>query len=468
MALFRYSLFSCFAFSLLAFSLVQSPQVHGKETESRHVVSVSSLLPGSVCSSPRDSNPSKLKVVHRHSPCSPLTSGQKPDYAELLNQDQARVNWLHRQISTASNQNSTRTSLAANIPARSGGSIGTGNYVVNVSLGTPKKVFTVIFDTGSDLTWIQCLPCRTNNSCYPQQQRLFDPSQSSTYSNISCTSTKCSQLDLHKCSASRCRYEVLYSDQSQSEGFFGSDTLTLTPSDVLPNFLFGCGDQSSGLFGKAAGLLGLGRQSVSLVSQSKSKYGDVFSYCLPSTSSSPGYLKLGGGAPSNVHFTPMRKFHSQPSFYFLDLVAIKVGGEQLPIAQTVFSNDRTLLDSGTVITRLPPSAYTALRSRFQKQMAKKKYKRAPPLSILDTCYDFTGYNIVSVPTVALLFGSRVTLNVDFTGILYVSSVSQACLAFAGNDNASDPGIIGNVQQKRFDVVYDIANSRIGFGANGCG
>ncbi|KAG1327339.1 Aspartyl protease family protein [Cocos nucifera] len=403
-----------------------------------------------------------LKVVHRHGPCSPLTPGQKPDHAELLNQDQARVNWLHRRISTGSNQNSTRASLAANISASSGGPIGTGNYVVNVRFGTPKEEFTVIFDTGSDLTWIQCSPCR---SCYQQQQPLFRPSQSSTYTNISCNSAKCSQLESPNCSVNRCRYQVDYSDKSHSEGFFGSDTLTLTASDVLPNFLFGCGDQSNGLFGKAAGLLGLGRQPVSLVSQSKSKYGGVFSYCLPSTSSSPGYLQLGGGAPSNVQFTPMQTFPRQPSFYFLDLVAIKVGGKQLPISQTVFSNAGTLIDSGTVITRLPPSAYAALRSRFRQLMTM--YKMAPPRSILDTCYDFTGNDTVSVPTVALVFGSGDTLNVDFTGILYVFSGSQACLAFAGNNDTSDVGIIGNVQQKRFDVVYDITKSRIGFGANGC-
>ncbi|XP_010913225.1 aspartyl protease family protein At5g10770 [Elaeis guineensis] len=462
MALFHCSLLSCYAFFVLALSLLQSPLVHGRETESRHVVSVRSLLPGSVCSSPRDSNPFMLKVVHRHGPCSPLTPGQKPDYTELLSQDQARVNWLHHWISTSSNQKSTRASLAANIPASSGGSIGTGNYVVNVGFGTPTKEFTVVFDTGSDLTWIQCSPCR---SCYPQQQQLFDPSRSSTYSNISCNSPKCSQLDSSSCLAGRCRYEVDYGDKSQSEGFFGSDTLTLTPSDVLPNFLFGCGDQNKGLFGQAAGLLGLGRQPVSLVSQLKSKYGGVFSYCLPSTSSSSGYLKLGGGAPSNVNFTPMRASSSQPSFYFLDLVAIEVGGKQLPISQTVFSNAGTLLDSGTVITRLPPSAYAALRSRFRQLMTM--YKMAPPQSILDTCYDFTGNDTVSVPTVALVFGGGATLNVDFTGILYVFNMSQACLAFAGNDDASDVGIIGNVQQKRFDVVYDITNSRIGFGANGC-
>ncbi|XP_038976114.1 aspartyl protease family protein At5g10770-like [Phoenix dactylifera] len=463
MALLHSSLCSCCAFFLLAFTFLQAPRVYGRETENRYVVGVRSLLPSSVCSSPRDSNPSMMRVVHRHGPCSPLSPSRKPADVKLLNQDQDRVNWLQRQISIASN--GTRASLSATIPANSGGSIGTGNYVVKVGFGTPKNDFTVIFDTGSDITWIQCKPCSGRN-CYPQQDPLFDPSQSSTYSNISCSSPSCKKLDSRNCSAgSRCRYKIEYGDKSQSKGFFGSDTLTLTPSDVLPNFLFGCGDQSKGLFGRAAGLLGLGRRPVSLVSQSSPKYGGVFSYCIPSTSSKPGYLTLGSRRLSNVQFTPLRTFSNLPSFYFLDLVAIKVGGKQLPISSKVFSTAGTVLDSGTVISRLPPSAYAALQSAFRKQMTR--YKMVPALSILDTCYDFTGYDTVSVPTVALMFGGGTTLNVDFSGILYVPNVSQACLAFAPNGDAKDFGIIGNAQQKRFNVVYDIANRRIGFGANGC-
>ncbi|KAG0467350.1 hypothetical protein HPP92_018930 [Vanilla planifolia] len=97
-----------------------------------------------------------------------------------------------------------------------------------------------------------------------------------------------------------------------------------------------------------------------------------------------------------------------------------------------------------------------------------QYPRAPALSILDTCYDLTGYNTVKVPTIGLLLDPGLTVNLDFTGILYVAKLSQACLAFAGNNDPSDVVIVGNVQQRRFNVVHDVANLRIGFGANGCG
>ncbi|CAL9047548.1 unnamed protein product [Musa banksii] len=196
--------------------------------------------------------------------------------------------------------------------------------------------------------------------------------------------------------------------------------------------------------------MGLGRNKASLVVQAYQKYGGVFAYCLPSTSSSTGFLTFGSGSyssSSNVKFTPMLTDASSPSFYFLDLVAISVGGQRLPISATVFSNAGTIIDSGTVISRLPPTAYSALRSAFRQGMSS--YKAAAPDSLLDTCYDFTGYTTVSIPTVALEFSDGVTMNLDFGGILYALSQSQVCLAFATNSDDGDLGIVGNVQQRTF-------------------
>nr|GLL44272.1 aspartyl protease family protein At5g10770-like [Ipomoea trifida] len=53
------------------------------------------------------------------------------------------------------------------------------------------------------------------------------------------------------------------------------------------------------------------------------------------------------------------------SFYFIDVRAIAVGGKQLSISPVVFKSSGTIIDSGTVITRLPPAAYSALRSAFR-------------------------------------------------------------------------------------------------------
>ncbi|KAF2313047.1 hypothetical protein GH714_008888 [Hevea brasiliensis] len=194
-------------------------------------------------------------------------------------------------------------------PRTAGALVQAGNYIVTVGLGTPKKDLSLIFDTGSDLTWTQCEPCV--RSCYKQKDPTFDPSQSTSYTNISCGSSLCNSLasatgNTLNCDSSTCVYGIQYGDSSFSVGFFGKERLTLTPTEAFDNFYFGCGQNNQGLFGGSAGLLGLGRDPLSLVSQTSRKYNKLFSYCLPSSSSSTGFLTFGGYSsnPLNSHRYP--------------------------------------------------------------------------------------------------------------------------------------------------------------------
>jgi Xylanase inhibitor N-terminal/Xylanase inhibitor C-terminal len=406
----------------------------------------------------------RLQLAHRDGLCSPLDLEENRTHEQILSQDQSRVDSIHHRVARASNQREAYDPLnSLEIPASSGVSLGTGNYIVSIGFGTPKKYFSVIFDTGSDVTWIQCKPCV--GACYSQKDPIFDPTQSSTYSNISCSSSYCNQLSVQGCSASSCLYAVQYGDGSYTVGFYAQDTLTVTSTDVIPNFRFGCGENNDGLFGEAAGLLGLGRDTTSFVSQTRGKYGGVFSYCLPATTTSTGYLNFGSGSlPTNVQYTPLLTNQDTPTFYYLNLFGITVGGNQLPVSATVFTTAGTIIDSGTVITRLPLTAYSALRTAFRQAMSQ--YKTAPALSILDTCYDFTGYSSVTIPVIAFQF-SGATVNLNPSGVFYANGISQVCLAFAGNSDPSDLTIIGNVQQRKLNVVYDVSKNVVGFGPGSC-
>ncbi|XP_058113117.1 aspartyl protease family protein At5g10770-like [Magnolia sinica] len=446
---------------LLFSSLFNRSIVFGANTDGYRVLSVQSLLlPAESCKSKEYKRPG-LKIIHKHGPCSPIT-GQKATTLEIIQRDESRVNWIQSQLTDDSSRLNVQD---ITLPAHLGTSLRTSNYIVTVGFGTPKKEMTLEFDTGSDLTWIQCQPCA--GSCYPQQQPIFNPSDSSSYLNLSCSSTQCSQLSLAAgCSSSTCIYFTAYGDGSNSTGFFANDTLSLTQSDVFPSFLFGCGQQNTGLFGNTAGLLGLGQGVLSLVSQTASKMGRVFSYCLPPTSSSTGYLTLGPNAiPSGIEFTPLITNASSPTFYFLNMTGMRVGGQALPIPASTFASPGTIIDSGTVISRLPPSAYTALRSAFRQGMSN--YALLSPASIFDTCYDFSGPGNITVPTITLSFEGGVDVEVDFSGIIVPVNQTVGCLAFAGNANAGIWTIIGNRQQRTFDVVYDVAGGRVGFGPGGC-
>lgn len=472
-----------------------------------------------------------MPVVHQHGPCSPLAdnrNGKAPSHAEILAADQRRAEYIHRRVAETTGRarrrkqgapvelrpgtppssivvpSSSSATSTTDLPASYGVALGTGNYVVPVRLGTPAERFTVVFDTGSDTTWVQCQPCVAY--CYRQKEPLFDPTKSATYANISCSSSYCSDLYVSGCSGGHCLYGIQYGDGSYTIGFYAQDTLTLAYDTIkvrtyrtwpmgassprlararhdfamtshdararalcMQNFRFGCGEKNRGLFGRAAGLLGLGRGKTSLPVQAYDKYGGVFAYCLPATSAGTGFLDLGPGAPAaNARLTPMLVDRG-PTFYYVGMTGIKVGGHVLPIPGSVFSTAGTLVDSGTVITRLPPSAYAPLRSAFAKAMQGLGYSAAPAFSILDTCYDLTGNKggSIALPAVSLVFQGGACLDVDASGILYVADVSQACLAFAPNADDTDVAIVGNTQQKTHGVLYDIGKKIVGFAPGAC-
>ncbi|KAH6790930.1 hypothetical protein C2S51_005936 [Perilla frutescens var. frutescens] len=447
----RFVMFSSVAFIFVSCFMKRSYAFEDRKSDSAidshfHTVEISSLLPASVCSSStiKGSNKrqSTLEVFHKHGPCSQQGSNKViPSLSEVLSQDQSRVESIQARFNTNSNTSTIKSNMSSkarkpedkkhNHNMRSEARRGSGNYVVAVGLGTPRRTVSLEFDTGSSLTWTQCQPCL--GSCYEQQDPIFDPSDSSSYSNVSCNLAECSQLRAATgirpgCDTNTCVYGIQYGDGSYTAGFLSRDKLALSAVDVIPNFVFGCG-QNNQLIGNDAGILGLGRSSLSIVYQT---------------------------ANSSLDTT----------FYVIDILSITVGGRQLPIKQSVFKDAGSIIDSGTVITRLPPEAYSAMSTAFDETM-RTKYPSAPAYSIFDTCYDITGYKTISIPTISFTFGGNVKVDLDAFGIVVLVSRSRVCLAFAGNRDANSIAIYGNTQQKTFEVVYDIAGGKIGFAPGGC-
>lgn len=157
------------------------------------------------CSNSGTKTKASLEVLHKHGPCSQVNNGKAkiiPAHSDILDHDKERVDYIHSKLlSSIKNNNlegldskskSIKSRKSANLPAKSGSLIGSGNYFVVLGLGTPKKDLSLIFDTGSDLTWTQCQPCV--GSCYKQQDEIYDPTKSTSYYNITCTSSDCTQL----------------------------------------------------------------------------------------------------------------------------------------------------------------------------------------------------------------------------------------------------------------------------------
>nr|KYP44379.1 Aspartic proteinase nepenthesin-1 [Cajanus cajan] len=230
-------------------------------------------------------------------------------------------------------------------------------------MGIDKQNMTVIIDTGSELTWVQYEPCMT---CYNQQGPVFKPSTSSSYQSVSCNSSTCCENN-----PSTCNYVVNYGDGSYTNGDLGVESLSFG-GVLVSNFVFGCGRNNKGLFGGVSGLMGLGRSILSLVSQTNATFGGVFSYCLPTTEAgASGSLVMGNESSVFKNVTPISYTRMLPNpqlsnFYILNLTGMDVGGVALQAPG--FGSGGILIDSGTVITRLPSPVYKALKAEFLKQL----------------------------------------------------------------------------------------------------
>ncbi|KAF7847117.1 hypothetical protein BT93_L3346 [Corymbia citriodora subsp. variegata] len=401
------------------------------EEHDTYAVEMKSLTPATTCKGQAKGR--GLTLAHRYGPCSPLAANhQSRDSRLILLRDQLRVRSMNI-LGQSRALPAGNSDEGARLPIH-GGSPRAGEFVVTIGLGTPKVVLTLIFDTGSDITWTQCEPCP---SCYTQQDPLFDPSKSTTYSKPRCTSSKCT-------------YSIDYADESHSDGYYVQDILTLTPESRWV-FIFGCGQNNSHGFGRTAGILGLGGGRTTLIEQTKSEFSRIFCYCIP-------------GRIAKQKTPPLIFDQNYPSFYFVNLVGIALGNQKFSLSSESPA-PRTIIDSGTTFTRLPPPIYLAIRTEFANYMSN--YPVAEPMStLLDSCYDLRGQTNVSLPKMVLQFDNT-NVSLDPSALVWRESDAQVCLAFMPNQR-NNLIIIGNVQQRNLNILYNVQDGKIEFGKGNCG
>ncbi|CAN4086728.1 unnamed protein product [Withania somnifera] len=410
-------------------------------------------------------------------PRSALVKLSHKDYAALtlsrLKRDSARVSSLTMKLQLSLNNfnhsdlKPVQTMLEPEdlqTPITSGVSQGSGEYFARLGLGQPAKEYYMVLDTGSDITWVQCEPC---SDCYQQSDPIFNPSSSSTYSRLSCDAAQCSALEVSACGSQSCLYQVSYGDGSFTVGDFATETVSFGNSGSFSKVAIGCGHDNEGLFVGAAGLIALGGGSLSLPTQIKAS---SFSYCLvdrDSTSSST--LDFNSARPGDSVTAPLQRNSRRSTFFYVGLTGISVGGQMLSIPASVFQVDGTgdggiIVDSGTAVTRLQSSAYSALRDSFKK--FTQNLPSAGQFALFDTCYDLSSMRRVNVPTVEFHFSGGKALPLHPKNYLIpVNSAGKFCLAFAPTEGSLS--IIGNIQQQGTRVSYDLANNLVGFSPDKC-
>ncbi|KAL0906484.1 hypothetical protein M5K25_024981 [Dendrobium thyrsiflorum] len=264
---------------------------------------------------------------------------------------------------------------------------------------------------------------------------------------------------------------ISYGDGSLTTGEFATETLTFRGGVRVARIALGCGHDNEGLFVAAAGLLGLGRGSLSFPTQAGRRFNRRFSYCLVDRTSSTSAAStartssvvFGDAAIPTAKlpltaFTPMVRNPKMDTFYYVEVTGLSVGGTKVAgVTESELRLDPAtgrggvIVDSGTSVTRLARSAYAALRDAFKAGATESGLRLSPGgFSLFDTCYDLAGKTEVKVPTVVLHLagGSNVSLPAE-NYLIPVDTRGTFCFAFAGTD--SGVSIIGNIQQQGFRV-----------------
>lgn len=413
-------------------------------------------------------------------PCSPKSGGSDlsiiPIYGKCspFNPPNPASTWVNTVLNMASKDPQRLTYLSSlvaqktsSVPIAPGQVINVGNYVARVKIGTPGQLMFMVLDTSNDAAWLPCSGC---TGC---SATVFSPNASTTYGSLDCTASECTQVRGASCpttGTNSCSFNQSYGGDSSFAATLSHDSLGLA-KDIIPNYAFGCINAVSGNSVPPQGLLGLGRGSMSLISQSGSLYSGIFSYCLPSFKSYyfSGSLKLGPvGQPKAIKTTPLLKNPHRPSLYYVNLTGINVGRVKIPIAPELLAFDPTtgagtIIDSGTVITRFIQPIYSAIRDEFRNQ-TKGPFSS---LGAFDTCFAATNEDIA--PAITLRFtGMDLKLPMENT-LIHSSAGSLACLAMAAAPNNVNLvlNVIANLQQQNLRIMFDVANSRLGIARELC-
>ncbi|GKV05318.1 hypothetical protein SLEP1_g17346 [Rubroshorea leprosula] len=404
-----------------------------------------------------------VELIHRDSPKSPFYNPLESPSQRVANALRHSISRTHHFLSSGKND-APRSNIISNA----------GQYLMNISLGTPPFPILAIADTGSDLVWTQCEPCQ----CYKQDAPFYNPNSSSTYKTIPCSATQCKKLQGTSCSdefdpESTCIYSVTYGDQSFTNGDLALDTITLSSTSgqpvALPNITVGCGNNNDGTFNeRGSGIIGLGAGDLSLISQMGKSIGGKFSYCLvPLTATIGSSSKINFGSngivsgPEAVSTPLVRK--TSDSFYYLTLEGISVDGERINVSGSfALSKGNIVIDSGTPLTVLPTNFFALLKDAVSSKINATQSEST--VQGLQLCYDNSERDI-KVPDITVHFTSADVKLKPLNTFVQVNK-KLICFSFIGRDGGAPP-IYGNLVQMNFLVGYDTQEQTVSFKPTDC-
>ncbi|KAH7444577.1 hypothetical protein KP509_02G083800 [Ceratopteris richardii] len=320
----------------------------------------------------------------------------------------------------------------------------------------------------------------------------------------------CTGLPTPICSNNSCSVFVSGSSSSSPNGVLWTGTISLLSTDgahsgplvSVPMFAFACSDDillnaQGALPSNAVGAAGLSRAALALPTQLARKLSIQrrFAYCLPRSSipgngilffgRSPYVFPPAGDISNHLRYTPLVFNPQEADSYFVGVKYVSVNKVQLPINSTLLQltnnpsiiiNGEPAVVGGTSIsstiryTQLESSIYDALAREFTAAATGMGLSPVGAEGVFETCFDAsaaqTSGSGYAVPEITLTFQGGQGASWTFTSsnsVAVVGDGKHICLAFQRLDKFQIRSIVlGTYQQQDALLVFDIANSMLGF------
>ncbi|KAK1260383.1 Aspartic proteinase CDR1 [Acorus gramineus] len=411
------------------------------------------------------------KLIHRDSPNSPLynpTATFSDRRKSAHQRSLQRYNYLLRRQRKQAITPQVQSPVFPDV----------GEYLMELTVGTPPMTMMALIDTGSELTWFQCFPCDDN--CYSQILPVFDPLSSKTYKTHSCDSDMCHKLDSSGCIpySNECTFALTYADESISEGKLATDNFGVVSSDSrdisIPDITFGCSHSAEGIYSEnATGIIGLDMGPLSFISQLGDSGKGRFSYCLmrvlPDTDTSSVIL-FGEDAWMLGPSTRILSLEYDSSMYYLNLLDISVDGDRLNVPPGTFlpkadGGGGLIIDSGAELTYLHAVAYDLLTEKLLETVKLKPWRLEDDEEA--HCWEKEDLEDgESIPVVTLHFQGGLNVDLQPWNTFHYWYAGKVCLAIKPVSN-SGISIIGALAQQNIHIGYDLKMKEIHMSPANC-
>uniref|UniRef100_A0A2P2K709 Aspartic proteinase Asp1 n=2 Tax=Rhizophora mucronata TaxID=61149 RepID=A0A2P2K709_RHIMU len=353
-----------------------------------------------------------------------------------------------------------------------------GYYAALVNIGNPPKTFDFDFDTGSDLSWVQChAPC---TSCSVPLSKQYRP----RYNAIPCSNQLCQAINMptRQCTNSneQCHYELKYADGGSSTGVVVTDSFPLqlvNGTVIKPAIAFGCGYHQkiapvAHPSPTTAGVLGLGKGKSSFISQLRAQniIRNVIGHCLSRRGG--GFLFLGDHyvPSSGTSWTPM--IQNSENYYISGpselLFGRKSAGMNVP---------QLVIDSGSSYTYFSAQIYQTTLNLIKKDLTGKPLKDAPEDRTLSICWKGPKpYKSVDDAktyfkplTLSFTKSKKGQLQIPPEHYLIVSKYGNVCFGILNGTEKGmgNTNVIGDISLQDKLVIYDNEKQLLGWAPADC-